>query len=134
MGILNKILFWRHDDEFDFDSLADKDLGKAPLHDDPLGLDQKPEGLEEASSFDEIGRQGDFSETRPAYPSSSPSRPQASPFAARQPAAVPASMHDRDLELISSKLDTVKAILSSMDQRISNLERAAGVERKERLW
>ena len=36
----------------------------------------------------------------------------------------------RDLELINSKLDTLKAILGSMDQRIANLEKAAGVEKK----
>ena len=42
----------------------------------------------------------------------------------------------RDLELISSKLDTIKAMLASLDQRTANLERAAGVQqqRRERLW
>ena len=39
----------------------------------------------------------------------------------------------RDLELINSKLDTLKAILSSMDQRIANLEKAAGVEQNNKM-
>lgn len=40
----------------------------------------------------------------------------------------------RDVELINSKLDMLKAILNSMDQRIANLERAAGVEQKKNPW
>ena len=28
MGILNKLLFWRRDDEFDFDQMADEQLKK----------------------------------------------------------------------------------------------------------
>ncbi len=41
---------------------------------------------------------------------------------------------ERELELINSKLDTLKAILQSFEQRLANLERAAGVEKRERLW
>ncbi|MFC1686764.1 hypothetical protein ACFL0E_00195 [Nanoarchaeota archaeon] len=39
----------------------------------------------------------------------------------------------RDIDLISSKLDTLKAILNSMDQRIANLEKAAGVEQQKKM-
>jgi len=39
----------------------------------------------------------------------------------------------RDLELINSKLDTLKAILNSLDQRMANLEEAAGLEKKKRM-
>jgi len=39
------------------------------------------------------------------------------------------------MELISSKLDTIKAIMSSLDQRMSNLEQAAGIKKqKDKLW
>jgi len=44
------------------------------------------------------------------------------------------SLNSRDLELINSKLDTIKAILNSMDQRIANLEKVAGVEQKRMPW
>jgi len=41
----------------------------------------------------------------------------------------------KDIELINSKLDTLKAILTSMDQRLSNVERNTGNEQqKQRLW
>jgi len=126
MGILNKILFWRHDDEMDFDALADSQL-KTGIKDDPLGLDQP-----------------DFEERSP-YPNPEPSRPimaRGSPYKQtafqQQPGtfAQPNDNIQRDLELISSKLDTIKAMLTSLDQRTANLERAAGVQqqRRERLW
>ena len=46
----------------------------------------------------------------------------------------PAAIPPRELELINSKLDTLKAILNSMDQRIANLEKVAGVEQKKMPW
>lgn len=39
-----------------------------------------------------------------------------------------------DLEMIHSKLDMLKSILNSMDQRISNLEQAAGIPQKKMPW
>ncbi|MEK6863148.1 MAG: hypothetical protein AABW53_00410 [Nanoarchaeota archaeon] len=124
MGILNKLLFWRRDDEFDFDQMADEQLKKGL--EDNLGLEPLP----------------DFEE-KPLFPGQEPARTAAkgSPYqqtAFQQQAAFPPSTEnvERDLELISSKLDTIKAMLASLDQRTANLERAAGVEqqRRERLW
>jgi len=45
----------------------------------------------------------------------------------------------RDVELINSKLDTIKAILGSLDQRLANIERNSGVSRnqnnqRQKLW
>ena len=52
------------------------------------------------------------------------------------PLATPGT-DSRELELISSKLDTIKAILNSLDRRIANLEKLSlgGTEKKEdKLW
>lgn len=126
MGILNKILFWRHDDELDFDKLADQQL-KTGIKDDPI-FDQPD--FEERSPF---------SEQEPIKPTA----PRGSPYKQtmyQQPQTPAFSQSSenihKDLELISSKLDTIKAMLSSLDQRTANLERAAGVQpqRRERLW
>ncbi len=126
MGILNKILFWRHDDELDFDSLADSQL-KTGIKDDPLALDQPD--FEDRSPFP------DQEQKRPTAIKGSPYKQTA--FQS-QPAAFsqPAENMSKDLELINSKLDTIKAMLASLDQRTANLERAAGVQqqRRERLW
>lgn len=127
MGILNKLLFWRRDDELDFDKLANEQL-KTGIKDDPLGLDHET----------------DFEERSPFPDQQEPSRPviKGSPykqtnFQQQSPAFSPATENiSKDLELISSKLDTIKAMLASLDQRTANLERAAGVQqqRRERLW
>jgi len=125
MGILNKLLFWRRDDELDFDKLADDQL-KTGIKNDPLGLDQPD--FEERSPFPE-------EPSRPTTARGSPYKQ--TTFQQQAPAAFPQPTENiqKDLELISSKLDTIKAMLSSLDQRTANLERAAGVpQRRERLW
>src|SRR3989344_4673886 len=126
MGILNKILFWRHDDEMDFDALADSQL-KTGIKDDPLGIEQP--------DFEE---KGPFPNQEPIRPTSIRGSPYKQTTFQQQPAAFsqPTENINRDLELINSKLDTIKAMLASLDQRTANLERAAGVQqqRRERLW
>jgi hypothetical protein len=139
MGALNKLMFWKKDDGFDFDSALNKEMapsGIPPV--DNLGLDNQPTGLEENSPFD-----------HPAQPTAtSPFTPQqaASPYAPQpqqqqafqQPLQRPGfqqpPQQNDDLDLISSKLDTIKAQLSSIEQRLVNLERAAGVQQQKRLW
>ena len=125
MGILNKLLFWRHDDELDFDRLANEQL-KTGIKDDPFGLNQPD--IEEGSLFvEELGR--------PTTARGSPYKQ--TTFQQQAPAfSQPTENITKDLELISSKLDTIKAMLSSLDQRTANLERAAGVQQqqRQRLW
>ena len=123
MGMFSKLAFWKKNDDFDFDNLAQKDLdlgmgkGGAPIQDN-LGLGEKsPFGEQHA---DQKQQTDPFTSPQTPVPVTPPA---------------PTSTEDRDLELISSKLDTVKAILTSMDQRIANLEKAAGVDKnKEKLW
>ena len=120
MGILNKLAFWKKHDDLNFDDLAAKELGTTPQND--LGLQENPAtlGLNEKSPFQEQA-----AETQPL-----PTHLQESPFPQKQPV-----QGSRDMELISSKLDTIKAILQSMEQRIAKIEQAAGIEQqKQRLW
>ncbi|MBI2146197.1 hypothetical protein HYU22_02565 [Candidatus Woesearchaeota archaeon] len=114
MSFLKKMLFWRRDDEAEFDKLAEKELQggqERSLFPD----NAPPTGSEEHSLFDEPSPA-----ERPALPGT-------------RPAALPGSK-ERDLELISSKLDTIKAMLNSLDQRMAHLERSGNTEKKERLW
>ncbi len=114
MGFLNKLLFWRRDDEMEFDKLAEKELQGHELSPFPEGPETMSPGLEEHSPFDEPKL-----ERRPTLPGTKPTT------------TLPGSK-ERDLELINSKLDTIKAMLNSLDQRIAQIERPA--EKKERLW
>jgi len=119
-------MFWKKDDDFDFDHLADKELGG---HNTSL---QEDLGLEEKSLFPE----------EPSFePQSIPRSPleqaQFAPLTQAKPSfreSPQQQFSSRDLELISSKLDTIKAMLSSLEQRMTQVEKAVGAEQKSRLW
>ena len=121
MSFLGKVKFWKKEDEFDFDKLAEQEIQKGP---DETGLGPIP-GFEEKTAAEEPPVEGLFT-SKSASPS--PYKPGAglSTGSARD--------RDRDLELLNSKLDTIKALLISMDQRLANLEKYSGVEQKQRLW
>ena len=123
MGLFSKLKFWHKEDDLDFDSLADKEMGKMPPSD--FGTDHASSGTDEKSFFPPEPE---------AEPLSSP-RFQSSPSRSSQPSFTSSQSANRDLELINSKLDTLKAILNSMDQRIAHLEQTSGVDKKpQRLW
>ncbi len=118
----------KKDDEFDFDKIAQKELGTTP--DQPDLLSASPPGMEEEKSiFDtppEEPMPGRFPGATPA------ARPTTRGFTQEAP-----QMMNRDLELINSKLDTIKALLTSMEQRIANVERSTGsqtAQQRQRLW
>ncbi|MBR9683388.1 hypothetical protein GOV03_02510 [Candidatus Woesearchaeota archaeon] len=90
---------------------------------DELGLDETP--LPDESSLDLGGEP-----TNPELPAHLTEPAPEMPGAPRTPGTI----SSRDLELINSKLDTIKAILGSVDQRIANLEKIAGVEQKKMPW
>lgn len=56
------------------------------------------------------------------------------PASLRQQAQPLSSLSSRDIDLLNSKLDTIKALLNSLDQRLASLERIAGVEQKKMPW
>lgn len=105
MGVFSKLKFWKKEDEFDFDKAVEQEAG---------------------AGKQEWGTETPFGEERPAAEKLEELHGLG--------LAKESGTLTRDLELISSKLDTVKALLNSLDQRVANLEKAAGVERKERLW
>ncbi len=122
MSFLGKVKFWKKEDEFDFDKITEKELGTMP---DETGLGPIP-------GFDEKAGEGGREE--PPVEGLFPSKPGGpSPYKPGAGTGMPRD-RDRDLELINSKLDTIKALLASLDQRLSHLEKGAGVEQKQRLW
>ena len=130
MGIFDKLAFWKKDKELDFDRLAEKELNRGvgadgmPLQDDF--------GLEEKSPFGE--KATEFGKGTDPFSSSEKSGLRLGSQTGAAPAP-PYPEGARDLELISSKLDTIKALLNSLDQRVANLERNALEKKKEpKLW
>ncbi|MBS3123070.1 hypothetical protein J4437_00385 [Candidatus Woesearchaeota archaeon] len=135
MGIFDKLAFWKKD-ELDFDQLTEKEMSasgkdlferlpeeqasaqeKSPFAADLSDI-SKPLPFAESPSI--FGRPPDLQKSSSgslSLPNSSVSAPQNS---------------NRDIELLNSKLDTIKAMLTNIDQRLNQIERPA--EKKERLW
>ena len=120
MTFFDKLAFWRKkDDDTRLDSFDIPEFG-AKTND--FGLGKNRLGLDEESPFGDHPTLG--LEPLPSHLQEPGT-----------PVQQTAGTVNRDLELLNSKLDTVKAILSSMDQRMANLEQAAGVQQKQqRLW
>ena len=116
MGIFGKI-FGKKEDSLGFDEPLP---GSDPLVSDDLGMNEKPIMPSDGELPQHL--------SEPMMPDM-PTEQQTT-----RPQTNSQGTPPRDLELINSKLDTLKAILNSMDQRIANLERAAGVEQKKMPW
>jgi len=125
MSVFGKLAFWKKEDDFNFDQAASQDMNQP----DPF-----------AQSFE----QSEFPsepDTETSTPRSSPqqysqaSRSSLYPGSAAQPSFQAPQMNsgNRDLELINSKLDTIRAMLSSIDQRLERLEKGEP-KAPPRLW
>lgn len=94
------------------------------LQQDNLGLDEKPIIPDQSDSSRLPSHLEEPMDSSPNHPLSM--------TRSTTPTATPGTPQ-RDFELINSKLDTLKAILSSLDQRTANLEKAAGVEQNKKM-
>jgi hypothetical protein len=131
MGIFSKLAFWKKDD-LDFDKMGDHSLGD-------LGNPAEDGMATDSLATDSSGP--DLSMPSSSFPRSTtldPAMPEQAPMTqSKAPAQQDYPLPNRELELISSKLDTIKAILMSLDQRTANLEKVAGVEKQKeehKLW
>ena len=112
MSLLNKLAFWKKEDEFDFDKefATEASDSKTPAKD----LFSEPQEPAQESAFSSHAMTG-------LAPAS---------FQQRQSS----DARTVDNELINSKLDTIKAQISAIEQRLVNIERLLGSEQKQRLW
>ncbi len=127
-------MFWKKDDEFDFDKLADEAM-KRETAQQPLGFEHDPLGDSNRPLFPEEPAQTAFSQ--PGHPGSPPlnaSRPSVSSFGPSFQQSASAQTSEREIELLNSKLDTIKAMLNSIDQRLSHIEQTSGSQQRQKLW
>ena len=130
MSFLDKIMFWKKDDFADLD----KDLALGDDFKDPSQPDFKdpsqPDFKDPSQPDFKDPSQPDFknpSQPSPDFRGSSQndnlSRP--SSFASFQSSQQPsqANFSNRDLELMFAKLDSLKAMLESVNHRLDNVER-----------
>jgi len=138
MALFGK-LFGKKEDKFDDLGLGDDsfsaDLGKTPGTDTAMpgaapGAEHMPgTGLEMPETKTDFGAAPSAQQAEPAYPDLS------KPYT-----AAPAFPHEnvdvyrlsKEIEVVSSKIDAVKAAIESIGQRLANLERIAEAEPEKR--
>ncbi|MBU0667270.1 MAG: hypothetical protein ABIC91_00335 [Nanoarchaeota archaeon] len=130
MSFVDKLKFWKKEEDFNFDDPLMNDNSTNMNMD--LGLDQHktdglintPDGLPPSESAFEQVKRDDSNRSLFAQQQKT-----SSPFDA-QP--IP---QNKDLELISAKLDTIKAELDAINQRVQKIERIADSEHnKKASW
>jgi hypothetical protein len=111
MGLKDKLMFWKKSDDFNFDMptdpLATSQSNPAPPLQDNLNL---PSDVNDPFA------------TPKSQQSPIVAPPAPSSFSAKRDNQV--ATH-REAELINSKLDTIKALLQSLDQRVGSIEQIA---------
>ena len=123
MGIMHKLAFWKKDDF---------DLGKDTLGLDRgknLGIDStgKNLGLDRDTTGLDLNREdsSDLNESDYSSVNSPPGMQRNSFNQPQRPQYAPQSSDNKDLEIISAKLDALKAKMEMIDQRLANIERIA---------
>ena len=140
MAVLDKLMFWKKKDELDD---LGKDFGADLSKDMPLGGDFTPssQGFGEPWSQQQHPSpsfgQSSFSPPNLSQPGlSQPSYSQPSYASPAQPPYAQGSNSDyinaKSLEVISSKIDALRAAIDSMNARLANIERIAGQEEDTR--
>jgi len=135
--MFEKLMFWKKE-EPDLGMLGEE----APM----FGEESKFQGLEPK---DELGlpkeKEPTFGAAPPmpgiehteesAFGASQSERPEAfQPVQQQSPVSITPDMLSKDLQIISSKLDTVKAQLENMSQRIANIEKKAYEGERQEGW
>ena len=125
MSFFNKLAFWKKKDDFadlgkdlDFGKDMGLDAGQGPSPDLGMGLEQTPQFPQQ-----------------PRYQSFQPTQNFQAPSFQPQPYPQPVSndnyIASKNLEVISSKLDALKASIDSLSQRVANIEAIARGEQED---
>lgn len=131
MAFLDKLMFWKKKEEpFGADLGLGRDIGLGGRdiglgHD--LGLGKEDLGLPPQTQFppqQPMPFQQPYQ--YPQYQQPSPMIP--------TPPSPQQEIVGKDIEIISSKIDALRATLESINQRLANLERVAYSEEKRRRW
>jgi len=143
MGIMDKLMFWKHEPDFGSDIKGMEDiggrdlgLGKDPSLD--LGHDTTT-GLGGTGELPPMGMEKDVNIRGPGFEHVEQPKPlESAPLekkpiyfqemgqqggAVQQQYAAPQRDLSKDLEVISAKLDTIKSMLDTLNHRLNTLER-----------
>ncbi len=123
--MLDKVFFWRHKEE---PLIKPPELGLGRERELGLGLDESELGPATGPTPPMQGPPPSLGPPEtPAPPSlGPPETPAPAPSAlAQAQAAMPQTSIEKDIQILSAKLDSLKAILENIHQRLVNIERIA---------
>ena len=137
LGFFDKLAFWKKKDDFgdlgkdldlgkDFGKDLGMDINQGPSPDLGAGLEPMGQSQQQFQKYPSFQGQQNFSNPssypQPYQQPASPSYPSASndPYIA-----------SKNLEVISSKLDALKASINALNQRVANIEAIARGEQEE---
>lgn len=132
MGFMDRIAFWKKKDEFGDIGLGEQSpgLGSYSAASD-LGLGPSPGGMEGGSADFNLGLPSQPQQPSPQQPSFQQPQPSFKPQFQQQPVYQQQGTAEKDFEIISSKLDALRAALDSINQRLANLEAIARGEEEQ---
>lgn len=143
MGIFGKLAFWKHKDipgpeKGDLGAGDDLGLGK-----DTAGLGNENLGLGDQSGLGDVGKMpgeggfgGEFTNPPQPMPPGATETPASQPSAFGRTGMSMQPGNDiqtlsKNIEVISSKMDALKAVLDNLSQKVANIEKIAEGEEEE---
>ena len=121
MGILDKIMFWKKKDEFENIGLGDKE--NLAFGED-FGLQGQGVGQQPSPGF---------GQPQPPAPGTLPQAQYPTPqYQAPRFETPQQDINSKNLEIISSKIDALRASLESINQRLANIETMARGEEEQK--
>lgn len=122
MGVIDKLKFWKHEPHLDLDSGVD--LGTESFSQPNLGLGQPTQ--QNPGMVDPMAQypthQPGFGSSAPSFANPSFEQPR---IIEQQPQNLKQDSYDKNLEIVSMKLDNLKVAIENMNQRLINIERIA---------
>jgi hypothetical protein len=134
MGLIDKMKFWKKEPDFDLDSSLD--LGSNPMSPDPMGGSQSSFdsslGMDPNTGFGQAQEQMNNTinsnpiPTQNNNPMGMQEQPRIiTPQAQETQSGLRQESTDKNLELISMKLDNLKIAIENINQRLMNIEKIA---------
>ena len=131
MGIWDKLAFWKKDDDFGLNSL-DTDFTKS--FQDNTAQGQNPYAGNQYTEQNQFGQYNQYNSQQSFNQGFSQNPLEVNPV--HQQTASQGS--DKEMELINAKLDAIRSMLESINQRLANVERIAKAEedssRRKNTW
>ena len=127
MGFMDKVMFWKKEPKLDIDT--NLDMGLSPPVGNNLGIDTNP-GLSSQQMSDPFldhsyqQRPQQFQQQQFGYPQEQPRIISETPVGMPQQ-SLQRDSYDKNLEIVSMKLDNLRSALENINQRLINIERLA---------